>query len=317
MPEPGEFLRHGFHRTGYLRVNGRCRIDRPTDPQAQWLPLGGLEKRLRDFGPIRVTRQVAGHGIEAERGVRHRARDDPAGRQPGPVFAKQGATGDPPAGRLQPDDAATRGRDPDRATAVPAVGEATEPCGDGRGGAATGTTRRPALVNRVTGRRKHRTLGYRTGPELGRIRFPEDDRSLLFQTPDWEAVDLRDGFFEHPRGQAVAIAGQGRRLLDRDRHTVQQAQPFATRDPFFGGRRLALRQFARQEHIGVELGINARDALVVERDQLCGFQLLRRDGPGLLECRLQRPGLVDHAVTLSAWKTARQTTGGLRMKRGR
>jgi hypothetical protein len=146
------------------------------------------------------------------------------------------------------------------------------------------------------------STGLRAGggsSELRRVRLPEDDGTLVLEPADGEAVDLGDRLREHEGAEAVAIPCQRRRLLDRDRHAIQQAKRFASRHALFRRGGLAFRQLAGQENVGIEFRIDPPNALVVEGDELTGLDLPGSDGACLLECAFECPGVIDHPLTVS------------------
>jgi len=140
----------------------------------------------------------------------------------------------------------------------------------------------------------------------------EDHGTLVLQPADGEAVDLGDGLLEDARAEAVAIPRERCCFLDRDRHALQQAKRFPTRDAFLGRGRLAFRQVTGQKHVGIELGIDPPDALVIQRSELARLHLPGNDCACLFACALQCPGVIDHPLTVK--KSPPENTGGLHMK---
>ena len=224
MPEPGDLRGDGLDRRRNLDVDGHRRVDGPANAQAGRVPTGRRQEGLEDLGPIGIAGQVPAHRIEAEGGVGDRPRDHAAGAQPRPVLTKDRAAGNPSPRWLQPDHAATRGRDTDRTTAIAAMTQRAEAGGDRRRGAARGTAGRPGLIDRITSWGEHRTLRHRPGAELGCIGLSQNGGALVLQATNGEAVELCDRLLEDQRPEAVAIAGKRCRFLDGDRNTLEQAQ---------------------------------------------------------------------------------------------
>ena len=127
---------------------------------------GGCSDGVRERGPRqrraeRCRGPVAGQQVERERGVVHRAGEhavDAEGLEGGQL----GPERDAEAGRLEPDDAAAGGRDPDRAAGVVAVRERDQAGRDRGGAAARGAAGDQARVVRVA--RRAVALGLGDGP---------------------------------------------------------------------------------------------------------------------------------------------------------
>ena len=112
---------------------GDHRRHEPRDAQPPRLAAGVAEERLarRQRRPVRVAGGRAGHRVEQRRRVPHGPGQHLA-RQPAHVAAHRTAA-DPPARRLETDQAAAAGRDAHRPAAVVAVGDRRQPRGHRRG----------------------------------------------------------------------------------------------------------------------------------------------------------------------------------------
>src|SRR5438105_433433 len=71
----------------------------------------GSRRRRR---PVRIPDRGSGRRVEEQGGIRNRACDRPGYIQTAPIFAQEWAERDARARRLQAEDAAACGRDPDR-----------------------------------------------------------------------------------------------------------------------------------------------------------------------------------------------------------
>jgi hypothetical protein len=59
-------------------------------------------------------------------------------------------------------------------------------------------------------------------------------------------------------------------------------------------------ELTREQNVGVKLRIDAGDPVVIEFYKLTGLDLLFRQGPCLVERRLECPGVVDQRGGLAA-----------------
>ena len=122
---------------------------------------------------VRVRRSAVLDRVEEQRGVAHAARQRAADRHAVPVAAHRHAV----ALRLEPEEPAGGGGDPDRPGAVGRERRGAEPGGDRGGGAAARAAARAGRVPRVAGRAERERLGHRQRLELGHVRLAEDHRA--------------------------------------------------------------------------------------------------------------------------------------------
>src|SRR6202043_1803263 len=146
---------------------------------------------------------------------------------------------------------------------------------------------------------EHRALGHRASPELGRICLSQNGSALIFKPANGVAIERRDRSLELKRPEAVAITGERRRFLDRDRNALEKTPRLAARDVFLGGGRLTFYQVSGQQDVGVELWVEARDPVVVKSNQLGRLDGPLSDRACLLQCRRECPGVIDHPLTVS------------------
>ena len=171
----------------------------------------------------------AGDRLQQQRGIAGRAAHR-ADVVEGPGERNHAAGAHQPVGRLQPGDAAVRGRLADRAAGVRAERAVTEPrrdgCGRAAGGAARDAVERPGIVHgaEVPGRRAH-AVG-----ALVHVELAEQDGAGLVQTPRDLGVRGGHAVGEGGRGRGRADAGGVDVVLERDRDAVQRAAPSAPPD---------------------------------------------------------------------------------------
>ena len=139
----------------------------------------------RDIDTAGITRVVSRKGVQTHRGVGNGAgqRTDmiqrPGQRRhTGPAAAAKG--------RLEPDRAAYRGRDPDRSSGVGAHGHIGAARGDRRSRSAGGTARHPVSVPGITAIRSGDAIGKFVG-----MRLAENDRAGGPQLRDARTIRFR------------------------------------------------------------------------------------------------------------------------------
>jgi hypothetical protein len=214
--ELGGVARRALADRVHLRVDRRARGQR--DPQPSGVARQGLCKRLgRRRCPGGVAGLVAGHDVEGAGTVLDRPREETVGGEDG--VAQVRPARDPPAARLEPDEAAAGRRDPDRAAAVAAVRDRHH-AGRHRGGRAAGRAARRAIeVPGVARRAKAARLGDRHDPELRRAGLADDHEAGVLQPAHDErvvvgcVVAVEVGTIGHP--QPGDRSGE---VLDPDRH---------------------------------------------------------------------------------------------------
>ena len=258
--------------------------------------------RHRKVGRGAVHRVVAGHGLQQQRAVLDRARHRPRLVQ----RAREGD--DAPAraaaiGRLDPGDAAERGRLADRAASVGAGGAQAQPGRHGRGRAARAAARHevaivarpgpgiahPAVVGGQV-RRTHRELVEIGLPQTDRARFPQFAADRRFIGRHESVQDVRAGGGEHALG--------AEQILDAERDAFEQAA-FAAAEPRVGGLGHRQRLVRRLGDEGVEapMALDGRD---MRPGQLQGREAARREA---VARRLQgQPGELAHSTTFGTTK---------------
>ena len=153
-------------------------------------------------------------------------------------MAAVGAQRDAPARRLEPDQAAARGRDPDRAAAVVAVGDRHHARGHRRRRAAAGAAGRAVERPRVARGAEAARLGGRQDPlsraasVLPTITNPAS-RSRRTRNASWSAHEVAEQVAAHRHRHP----GDGPVVLDRDRHAGERARIARARSPSRGGQR--------------------------------------------------------------------------------
>ena len=253
------------------------------DPQLAGIAADRLgERGARRRRPGGVTGLVAREDVQRRGGLRDRPAQRAVGRQEG--VAELGAAGDPPAARLQADEAAARGRDPDRAAAVARVRDGHHPGCDRRPGAARGAARRAAGVPRVARRPEAARLGDRDDAELGRGGAADEDEPGLAQAPHDVAVVVGREVLvqvgavrERPAGHRHA------QVLDRDRHARER--PLVPARDGVGGREGAV---GVGEGEGVDLAVDLVDPPERLLDELARADVTGSDELGKLGYRAEQ-----------------------------
>ena len=170
VPESrAEFSRAAGRRSARLIDRGAVeRLQGQGDPQPSRLAPGLLEEApFRRRRAVRISRDRTRNRIEKRGAVANGAAHAVLHREPGPAFAGVGRQRDPGPARLESEESAARGRDAARSTAAAGVGGRHDAGGDGRRGAARGTTGDVLQVPGVAGLPEHRGLGTGRQPELG------------------------------------------------------------------------------------------------------------------------------------------------------
>ena len=217
-------------------------------------------------GPRGVARLVAREHVEQLGGLGDRVGEHAVLHEE--VVALLGTARDPPAGGLQADEPAARGRDPDRPAAVAAVGERHHARRHGGRGAAGRAARRALGVPGVAGRPEAARLGHRQDPELGQVGLADDHEAGLAQPPDHERVVPRNEVAEDVGAERVGHAGDRRGVLDRDRHPRER--PLVPRPDRVGRGEGAL---GVDVHERVEVAVELVDAVERGLGQLARAEL--------------------------------------------
>jgi hypothetical protein len=170
------------------RVDRRRR--RQCDPEPAWLAPDLVDERpLRRRSPPRVALLVAGHDVEQGGRVAHSPGKRTAGREAlVPAVRRERHAA---ARGLDPEDAAARGRDANRAAAVRAVGGGREPGGDRDRRAAARPTRRARRVPGIPAHAVQLGLGHGGDPQLRRVGLADHDEARFLQAADDGDVEVR------------------------------------------------------------------------------------------------------------------------------
>ena len=129
---------------------------------------------------------------------------------------------DPPTGGLQPEQPAARRRDPDRATAVRALGHRNQPRGHRGRRPARGAARHPGPVPRRHRRRIALGLGVAGRAELRGRRLAEADHARGLDRERDRVADVGHVVREHRRAELRGHARRQVEVLDRGRHAEQR-----------------------------------------------------------------------------------------------
>ena len=204
------------------RRRGQRRVDRQPDLAGT----GSAGRRLgeRSVGrrcPGRVAGLVAGEHVEQLGGLGDRMGEHAIGDEE--AVADVGADRHASPSGLEADQAAARGRDPDRAAAVVAMRDRHHPGRHGGRGAAAGAAGRALEVPWVAGGSEPPRLRGRQQARLGQRRLADDHEARLAHPSDQVRVVARDQVAEdvaahrqrHPLDRAV--------VLDRDRHPGERS----------------------------------------------------------------------------------------------
>ena len=140
------------------------------------------------------------------------------------VVALVGTARDASTGGLQPDETAARGRDPDRAAAITAVGEREHPGRHRRGRATARAARGPVGVPWVPDRAEAARLRYGKDPELRHARLADDHKARVADSANEEGVVARDEITEDIRAHRVGHPRDGGGVLDGDRNAGERSR---------------------------------------------------------------------------------------------
>ncbi len=252
--------------------------ERHRDPQLAGVAAHRERVRLgRPRRPRRVARLVAGQHVEQQRGLGDRAREHAVRHQE--RVAEVGPARDAPAARLQADEPAAGGRDPQRPAAVARMRERDEAGRDRRRGAAGRAARRARRVPRVARGPGVARLGRRQDPELGHVRRADDHEARLAQPADEVRVVRRPVSREEARAEVHALPGHGDVRLDPDRHARERARVARLDRVRLGEHPLGVQLDER-----AELGVDRLDAPERGLDGLAGGERAVADSCGQLRC---------------------------------
>ncbi len=181
-------------------------------------PLGGGEEQPGVVGAA-GQRAVVGDRVEQSRQHIHR---------------------DPAQAGLEPDHAAPGGRDAHGSAHVAALGQGDAAGGDGRRAPAGRAAGRAAEIVGVAGHPPQRAVGLQRVGELRSRGLADDHGAGATQRGDDRCVAIGHEVLEGVGARRRSVAGDGRRVLHRDRHPVQHAERRRRgRSPARRGRRRA------------------------------------------------------------------------------
>jgi hypothetical protein len=217
----------------------------------------------------RVSWIVAGHRLQHQRGVAHRARHGADVVEAEDVGADAAET-DAPVRGLQPHDAAEGGGDADGAARVRAEGPGREASGHRHSGSTAGPARDPVQVPGIA-------RGAVVGIDRGRCRrelvgqtLAEEDGAGLAQTRDTLRVLARDVVAK----EAGAVRGADARgvedVLGPVGHAVQRSTIVTADDLALGFLGLGARHVRRDGEVGGQLRVQRLDPSQVGFDDLDG-----------------------------------------------
>jgi hypothetical protein len=204
---------------------------------------------------------------------------------------------------LEAEDAAARGRDPDRAGAVDADRRRHEARGDSGRGPAAGPTGRPLDVPRVARHPPGDRLRERPQPQLGHGRLADDDRAGVAQAPHDLGVRGRPG-----RDRPCSAAGDLARDVDLvfDRHRdAEQRRPVAVRPALVRAIGIGKRSLGEHRAERVQLAVQPLDPSERYLDQLASRDLAPLHELGLRGHTVERDVVIEHGPPTLAALTVR------------
>ena len=256
------------------------------------------ERSLGGRRPPGIARLVAGQDVEQCGGVCDRPGDRTGGREA--LERRERRGGDPPSRRLEAEDAATGGGNPDRAASVGAVGERHEPRRERRRGPSAGAAGRALRVPGVPGVAVELRLGERDRAELRGVRLAEDDEAGVAQPADDRGVEVGDVVGERATRVRRSDAFRRGQVLDRNRDAVKRASVVRG----IGSPRVSERPPRRDGDERVQLGIEPLDSLEVELGELDRGDVSVPDEPSLLGRREERELSVGHEMARAGLEPA-------------
>ena len=274
---------------GHFRLDaGVAQVGRPGDGQARDSLVAGGEEGIGGGGqrvPIAIV--GAGERVQHQGGIAHRPRHGPGVRE-GLPSGQTGAGGHAAEGRLEPEDPAERGRDPDRAATIGAEGEGAEPRRHRRPRPAARPAGRARHIPRIARGAKEGVVGDALEPELRRVRLAHDDRAGGAEALHRYRVFLGHVVGEQPRTRGGAKAPCEDQILDGDGHPVEGAEGLAGKDGDLGGAGGVARLLGGDGAISVQGGVDGGDAVEHGLDHLHRRKLLAADA--LRELLRRQPG---------------------------
>ena len=291
VPERAQQLGGVAHRPRAHRIHlclGNRGHRRGGDPQPGGALFGGLRERPRwRRRPGGVSGLIAREHIEDGRSVGEGAREHPVDSKRG--VAQLGGGRDAPARRLEADQAAAGGGDPDRATAVVAVRHREHPGRHRRGGPARGAAGRALQVPGVVRRAEEACLAGGQDAVLGQRRRADDHEAGIAQAPCDVVVIVGHVVGHQPAAVGEAQALDGPVVLD-GRGDAREGTRVAGRDRVGGGQRT----LGVDLHEGVELGVELLDAIERALHELARGDLAGAHHAGELAGRTEHQIAVGH-----------------------
>ena len=283
VAERREQLTGGMHPAHALRADVDAERVGSRHRHAQAARIAAHRRRVRldrPRGPGGVADLVARQHVEQLRRLHDGPRQHAvAGEE---RVAEVRSARDPAAARLQADQPAAGGGDPERAAAVVAVRHRDHARRHGSGRAARRASRRAFEVPRVVRDAGVPRLGRRQDPEFRHVRGPDHDEAGVAQAADQVGVVARPVPGEELRREVHAQAGDRDVRLDRDRHAGERA--LVARLDRVGGLERALGVHLDE---GVDLVVQVLDPPQRRRDDLARRDLAPAYEGGELRNRLE------------------------------
>ncbi len=179
------------------------------------------ERSLGGRRPPGIARLVAGQDVEQRGGVCDGPGDRPGGREA--LERRERRCGDSSSRRLEAEDAAAGGGNPDRSASVGAVCERHEPGRQGGGSSSTGPTGRALRIPRIPGHAVELGLRECHGSELRRVRLAEEHESGVAQPSNDRGVEVGHVVGERAARVRRTNACGRREVLDCDRDASKRA----------------------------------------------------------------------------------------------
>ena len=298
-PELGEQLCGRRDRAHALRVDRDVRgwSGRDCDAEARRRLRGRLRERpLGRRRPPGIARLVAGQDVEEMSGVLDAPGQRPRGGEALERPERRGRNA--AAGRLQPEEATARCRDPDRPSSVRRVSGRNEAGCECRRCAAARPSGRELRAPRVPCRAVQLRLGERDRPELGRVRLADDHEPRLTDAADDRGVEVRDVLGVRARGVRRPDARSRCEILHRDRHPAERSiargrvEGTSSRERLLGAH--------RDER--VEEWVEPLDPLERDGDELLGRDLAAANELRLLDGREERELHRGEPTSVGKWR---------------
>ena len=257
----------------------------PGDPKMARIAVTRREERPdRRWCPGRIPRPTTGELIEHRRRVAHGPGDRPGRRQTHRV-AVHGVTTDPPPRGLEAEQPAARGRDPDGAATVRALGHGDQSGRHRRGRAAGGAAGHPGPVPGRDRGRPALGLGVARRAELRRRGLAEADHARGLERQGDAVGDVRHEVGVDRRAERRADALGQVEVLDGRRHAVERRAGPALQglELTRAGARQVVGERDERAHRRRRVVVDAMGAFEVVLDELERRHLALPDERALLE----------------------------------